>query len=613
MGDVQNWVIIGTKLDSKQLTKDLNNQRRELQKYEKETEELLKQKAKLEIDLQPYEEELALIHEMADDLLSKAQTENEVNNVLELENKNIDQLNEKYSLQIEQYDMINEKIKANALNQEMLKTKITQTQDAIKQAHFTEGFDKIGKSIDRVVKKVGRWALAIFGIRGAYMAVRNAINVISRDDQQLKADIDYMKNAFAYTLEPIVRAIVNLAKELMYAIQYIAYVLTGKNIFANANKSLASANKNAQALKKTMAGFDEMNVLSDSGGGDSGGMPSFDLSKMNEMSETGKGLVGVIMAIAGALGLLKLSELLEKLGLISEALGFSQAFGIGLILLSLYNIIMDIIGIWEKFDSDVEGNNTTLKDWGDVLTWVGVGIVGIGLLIGGLPVIVAGAIIGIVALIMKYWDDIKKFFTEKVFDWLDRQIEKLEKTTFGSFIANILKEVKLKIAQVIGFLDDLFNRIKRLFDGITKLFKGDSSGWRDIFGALLNGIIRKLNSFINGMNSMIAKGGDLLSGLGKIFGADWNIHARIPNIPYLAKGGIINMPSRGVPIGSAMVGEHGAEGVIPLTDSTQMALLGEAIGKYININATVPVYVGNRLVARELKKINAEDNFAFNR
>ena len=61
----------------------------------------------------------------------------------------------------------------------------------------------IGKSIGRTIKKVGKWALAIFGIRSAYMAVRNAINVISQDDDQLKADIDYMKSALAYAIEPI--------------------------------------------------------------------------------------------------------------------------------------------------------------------------------------------------------------------------------------------------------------------------------------------------------------------------------------------------------------------------------------------------------------------------
>jgi hypothetical protein len=73
------------------------------------------------------------------------------------------------------------------------------------------------------------------------------------------------------------------------------------------------------------------------------------------------------------------------------------------------------------------------------------------------------------------------------------------------------------------------------------------------------------------------------------------------------------MPGRGVPVGGAITGERGQEGVIPLTDSQQMALLGEAIGRYISINATIPVYVANRQIAREIRKIEQEDAFAGNR
>ena len=73
------------------------------------------------------------------------------------------------------------------------------------------------------------------------------------------------------------------------------------------------------------------------------------------------------------------------------------------------------------------------------------------------------------------------------------------------------------------------------------------------------------------------------------------------------------MPSRGVPVGSAIGGERGAEGVIPLTDSQQMALLGEAIGKYITINANITNTMNGRVISKELKKINAENDFAYNR
>lgn len=84
-------------------------------------------------------------------------------------------------------------------------------------------------------------------------------------------------------------------------------------------------------------------------------------------------------------------------------------------------------------------------------------------------------------------------------------------------------------------------------------------------------------------------------------------------LPKLAPGGIINQPGRGVPLGSAIGGERGAEGVIPLTDSQQMALLGEAIGKYITINANITNTMNGRVISKELQKIQAEDDFAFNR
>ena len=80
-----------------------------------------------------------------------------------------------------------------------------------------------------------------------------------------------------------------------------------------------------------------------------------------------------------------------------------------------------------------------------------------------------------------------------------------------------------------------------------------------------------------------------------------------------AKGGIINMPGRGVPLLNAVGGEKGQEGIVPLTDSQQMELLGHAIGKYVNINLTNITKLDNRQIAKEQRKINAQNDFAFNR
>lgn len=104
----------------------------------------------------------------------------------------------------------------------------------------------------------------------------------------------------------------------------------------------------------------------------------------------------------------------------------------------------------------------------------------------------------------------------------------------------------------------------------------------------------------------------LSTSFNKVFNSTFSLFGIDFKLPKLATGGIINNPGRGIPLGGAIGGEVSAEGVIPLTDSQAMETLGATIGKYININATIPVYMGTRQIQREIKKINSESDFASN-
>ena len=216
---------------------------------------------------------------------------------LESLEENQGKINAEYDKMVESATKLNERVEKVKAEFEKQKNKVEGTRKEIefinaeieknKINEMNSRFDgvkanirEIGKGIEKNIKKISRWALAIFGIRGAYMAVRNAINVISQEDEQLKADIDYMKKTFAYVLEPVARKVVELAKEIMYIIGYILKSVSGGkiDIFSKADKNLASANKSAKELSKTLAGFDEMNVLNDNSGSESGGgisSPSF--------------------------------------------------------------------------------------------------------------------------------------------------------------------------------------------------------------------------------------------------------------------------------------------------------------------------------------------------
>ena len=84
------------------------------------------------------------------------------------------------------------------------------------------------------------------------------------------------------------------------------------------------------------------------------------------------------------------------------------------------------------------------------------------------------------------------------------------------------------------------------------------------------------------------------------------------NIPKLAVGGIVNNPGKGVPVGEAIAGEAGREGVLPLTDGATMAELGKEIGKWVSVNNITNTYLDSKLIQRRQQKNAMQQAFATN-
>ena len=74
------------------------------------------------------------------------------------------------------------------------------------------------------------------------------------------------------------------------------------------------------------------------------------------------------------------------------------------------------------------------------------------------------------------------------------------------------------------------------------------------------------------------------------------------------------MPNKGTLVGggSAIAGEAGKEGIIPLDDSQAMAQLGAEIGKNVVVNITNITEMNGRVIGRELKQVQSEQDFAYN-
>lgn len=506
-----------------------------------------------------------------------------------------------------------------------LKTSITRAladiMNAIGQSNIAAFFNNIAKAISRVVPYIAAFAKALLMLFG--------VNTKKKAD-----DTSTSLN--------------NLGG-------------SGKEV----SKGLDSATGSAKSLNKELKGlasFDEMNVLPDKsstgGAGDGGagiggaGIGAIDTSAFtasmdniaNKTDEIAKKIVAFLQPIKdnwreilAGIAAFKLTKFIKQLKDAKTALKNIKALGIGIAIAGIVHTIRKII----DFIKDPSFDNFL-----GILEGIAVTVVGIAIAFGAWPVAIAAAIALIIIEIVKHFDKIKGFF-KAFLEWISSSFTKSLKALF-ELIGDIIKlpfEVAWEFIKTL--FGDMFNGIKDIIGGIIDIFHGDfTGGLKKIFGGLKDILLAPFKALYKGAKKIIdgvidfikdaiewvkelgkdlARVGVNIAGKGIFnFGSSKEEKknksakgaiAYFGNLkmPKLASGGIINQPGRGVPLSSAIGGERGMEGVIPLTDSQQMAILGEAIGKYITVNANITNTMNGRVISRELQKINSESDFAFNR
>ena len=781
----QGEVVIDTRVKTTKAEKDLAKFEQELEKFNEKGKQLLEQKAELEVSKQSFEEakqqlekytsyldrakekQKSLKGDFSDTGSQKFQQMSDLIKMLEQDVENyksqVKITGEEYEKMQPKLNQINEQIKENAKNQNEVKQKIEETNKKINQNRLKEvqqQLSNIRSSTDGVVRKMLKWGLALFSIRSAYNFIRSAVSTLAGTNEQIGADIEYIRWALASTLQPVIETIINLAYTLLQYINYIANAWFGVNLFAKASAEnfkktkdgVKGVNTEAKKLQKTLAGFDEMNILQENGSTGSGGggggigniMPSTDLSKMlpdveipgwvKWIAENGEFLASIIVGIGGAFATWKVLELLGKLKLLGDGFtGFQQtlvALGIGLIFKGIYDIVTD----WG------EHIETIIGDVGEVITgfgtmmvginptsWWSWAILGVGFLLDLVPHIFdtrseteklkdaqdklnksqqeyinasknqlnafknakqaeddltkAGEALGLskeetkkkaqelYELIkgkgISAYDELSESdrnLYDAYLNELDAQ-ERLKKSNqevsdakkqeirdnlevqkytaittgnykeYGDAIVDAYKkgaitsgDAGMRMSEVLKNLD---KDTKKTFEqDIPWQIKQSSNAFKNSMDTILGTSqtiftkdipysINKSLSSLSNLNSLLSNTNTLFSKIGvkpitvKVNGTG-NYAAVGGIVTKLATGGIVNRPGRGIPVASSQMGEAGREGILPLTDSQAMETLGQAIGKYISLNATIPIYMGNRQIAREIQKIQAEDDFAYN-
>ena len=573
--------------------------------------------------------------------------------------------------------------------------------------------DSIGKGI----KKMGKMALAMFGIRGIYGAIRSAANEYLATNEELKGQIDTLKTGFGQVLGPAIEWVVKLLLQAVSAVNSFVYALTGINYAAKANEAaLKKQGKAAKDANAQLAGFDEMNKLSDSSSSDSNvGSLDATIGNISGLMEQLKDQIlagdwfGAGQTAGEALmdGIEKLnwSDLGTKIG---EIIGGAFEFALGFVLsidpkttfTAATEFLSGLINSLSASIQDIDWQEVG-RDIIDLLSYgLMIAIGNLNPLYGILMLMImpggdelakslselAGSIIGGLArafvgmgerigeLASSLWTSIKDYFdgyvdwggtpediilglwegikdaVKNVGQWIYDNIwvpfrdgfkkafeihspsKKMQE--LGGYVidglfsgisggiskikkacTDILEAIKEKFSSIGSWFETTFRnawqKVKDIFSKGGKIFDGIKEGISSTFKTIVNGLIDGINKIVrvpfDAINSMLNKIRDI-SVLGVTpFKSLWSYNPlTVPQIPKLAVGGIVNRPGRGVP---AIIGEAGAEAVLPLENNTEwMDILAEKIGG----NVTIPIYMDGKKIATYVVDIQKKKAFAMN-
>lgn len=499
-------ITIGTKLSTDKFDRQIVDLEKKMRKEEDKKIEKEVEISNLEKDISSYEQAKNKAKEYTEQLKEletiKSQIESkgnfqfvtpegtvgftneykDVQREIEKANNNLLQQNEIISSQGSKIDNTRTKLERLKKQHQEINDKVNQYQSKINQINLqkqqsqvqqvSNGFRKVGSSIQDAVRRAGNLVLGIFAIRSAYMTLRQASSYLASYDKQYAANIEYIKYALTQAIAPVLQYIVRLAATLLGYINAIVQGWFGINLFSrgsvkNFNKMKAGAGgvaKAAKEIKKQLAGFDEMNILSDQsstggggGGGAGGAMPSFDLSALQgEPPEWLKWIIDhkdeILAVLAGIAA-----------GLLALRFGLSPLVALGAALL--------VGGLVYAFESLLKYlKDPTWENFGKIIQGIGIAIIGLGIIIGvatgSWVVAIIGVMVLILGTIMRYWDQIKETF-QKAIDYIRENWG-----AAGEYLADTLQFF-------LDAVDLVFTTVRKIFDGFITFFKGVFSGdWK---------------------------------------------------------------------------------------------------------------------------------------
>lgn len=615
---MDGYLKIKTKIDNSNVDKGIIQLENKIKKLQTDNTKQSQQQDSLQAEIDKYEQITQKAEEYRQKIKKLEQDKSNmvknnpnlvVSNTPEYTNLNtqLDEIKAKYAnvtaeidKQAPKIEKVNSKLSKIKAKQIENNNKIAEFRHQIEQINMNNmknSIDSVGKKITGNIRKLGKMALAVAGIRTAWMGVRRIISTVSSYDSQVSTDLEYMRYAISNIFAPAVQGLIKLLYTVLSYVNAITTAWFGINLFANSSaKSFQKMKSSAKEIQKSLQGFDEMNLISDSSSsGSNAGIPSMDLSGMQgEVPAWLQWIIDNKDLIFSILGRIAAGILAIKFGLSGI-----KALGIGVLVTGIIKLIQDL----QEYLEDPSWEN-----FGKIIKDIGLIILGLGIIIGGVPAIIAGVVTIIVGLIASNWDKIKEMF-QKAIDWIDSKMDWIgdDFGIFGQWIAQIFKGT---IQFILNLFDGLFTGVKQILDGIIMIFKGDfKGGIEKIAKGLANILIGIINSVTAGINALIFPIRALIVGAGKITGKNWTLdNISIPKIPLLAQGTVV---SRATP---AIIGEAGAEAVVPLENNLEWldVLADKLASKIGNGGGSYIIQMDSRTIQRGIAKKQRQISFAKN-
>ncbi len=387
----------------------------------------------------------------------------------------------------------------------------------LKQEETSAG---LTKGMEKGIKSIKRFGFALFGIHSIWRMVSRASSAYLQQDTETANRLQAVWVGLGSFLAPILEKISTLVIKAVKYINVFIKALTGVDLLARAiSKSMDKMSKTAGKSSKTLAGFDELTNIGDTGTGgiDTSWVDAFqdipiDPTFEEKLTSLGKKIRDIWDTYFAPFfswmkdnwdGLgkwvgLVIGEIIISLALLSGA--WFLAFGL---------IVAFVIIFWDEIKAIFKLGVDII--WGIIISvWE---------MVKGLFELAVSIIRGVVSVIVG-------IFTTGV---------ELIKGVFGSItstIKGVADGFKTIFNGIINFITGVFTgNWKKAWQGVKDIFKGIMDTLWSIIKFPLNLIIDGINALIGGLNKIKFDVPDWIPLIG---GKKWGFN--IPKIPKLAVG-----------------------------------------------------------------------------